>query len=207
MKKIIILITIVLAPFLIIAQQPSATIKISARAVLIDPSPEFKATVALSVTYSSLSQEMLTLKILKKQYKEALEVNGILWSDLKENPNEFGFESMRRGKEGIIYEFRTKSVEKMKKFLKTKSLGLELLNDASIFTIDEEESAQLCQKALASAKTRALIIAKAMGKQLGDIKEVEDLNNRYGDIVENSIYYDRPSAEYFYMINVIYTVK
>lgn len=207
MKKTILLITILLLPLLLIAQQQTTTIKVSARSVLIDSSPEFKATVALSSSYSSLPAEMTTLEILKKKYKSALKANDISWSNLKKDSNGFGYESMGYGKDGIIYEYRTKSVEKMKKFLKTKSLGMQMINYSSIITIDEEEAAKLSETALASAKARAVIIAAAMGKELGDIKEIEDLNNRYGEEVESSIYYDRPIGEYFYMINVIFTVK
>ncbi|MEH1007670.1 SIMPL domain-containing protein [Winogradskyella sp. ECml5-4] len=207
MKKTILLITILLLPLLLIAQQQTTTIKVSARSVLIDSSPEFKATVALSSSYSSLPAEMTTLEILKKKYKSALKANDISWSNLKKDSNGFGYESMGYGKDGIIYEYRTKSVEKMKKFLKTKSLGMQMINYSSIITIDEEEVAKLSETALASAKARAIIIAAAMGKELGDIKEIEDLNNRYGEEVESSIYYDRPIGEYFYMINVIFTVK
>ncbi|WP_418636808.1 SIMPL domain-containing protein [Winogradskyella sp.] len=207
MKKTILLITILLLPLLLIAQQQTTTIKVSARSVLIDSSPEFKATVALSSSYSSLPAEMTTLEILKKKYKSALKANDISWSNLKKDSNGFGYESMGYGKDGIIYEYRTKSVEKMKKFLKTKSLGMQMINYSSIITIDEEEVAKLSETALASAKARAVIIAAAMGKELGDIKEIEDLNNRYGEEVESSIYYDRPIGEYFYMINVIFTVK
>jgi len=207
MKKTIFLITILLLPLLLIAQQQTTTIKVSARSVLIDSSPEFKATVALSSSYSSLPAEMTTLEILKKKYKSALKANDISWSNLKKDSNGFGYESMGYGKDGIIYEYRTKSVEKMKKFLKTKSLGMQMINYSSIITIDEEEVAKLSETALASAKARAVIIAAAMGKELGDIKEIEDLNNRYGEEVESSIYYDRPIGEYIYMINVIFTVK
>ncbi|MBU2926701.1 SIMPL domain-containing protein [Winogradskyella psychrotolerans] len=207
MKKTIFLITILLLPLLLIAQQQTTTIKVSARSVLIDSSPEFKATVALSSSYSSLPAEMTTLEILKKKYKSALKANDISWSNLKKDSNGFGYESMGYGKDGIIYEYRTKSVEKMKKFLKTKSLGMQMINYSSIITIDEEEAAKLSETALANAKARAAIIATAMGKELGDIKEIEDLNNRYGEEIESSIYYDRPIGEYFYMINVIFSVK
>jgi len=207
MKKTIFLITILLLPLIIVSQQQTTTIKVSARSVLIDSSPEFKATVALSSSYSSLPAEMTTLEILKKKYKEALKAHDISWSKLKKDPNGFGYESMGYGKDGIIYEYRTKSVEKMKKFLKTKSLGMQMINYSSIITIDEEEAAKLSETALANAKARALIIAATMGKELGDIQEIQDLNNRYGEEVESSIYYDKPIGEYFYMINVIFTVK
>lgn len=206
MKKIIFLISFLFLPYLIISQEESTLIKVSARAVHIDASPEYKATVSLSNTYSSLPSEMTTMEILKKQYKEVLNTNGISWDELKENPNDFGYESMGYGKKGTLFEYRTKSVDKMKTFLGIKSLGLQYIDYVSIITIDTNEVTKLIDEALATAKTRATIIATSMGKKLGNIKEIEDLNNRYGDEIESSIFYDRPSAEYFYMINVIFTV-
>ncbi len=189
------------------AQEQHNTIKVSARAVHIDAAPLFKATVSVSGTYSSLPPEMVTLEKLKKQYKDALEAKDISWDKLKENPNVFGYETLRYEKEGTLYEYRTESVEKMKKFLQIKSLGVQVLNYDAIITIDDDEITKLSQKALANATKRATAIAQAMGKQLGEIQEVEDLNNRWGEEVVSTIYYDREPGEYIYMINVIFTVK
>ncbi len=207
MRKVLFSTLVLFLPLLTIAQQSPVLIKVSARAVHIDPSPKFKALVTISGTYSSLPAEMLSLEKLKKQFKEALEEKGIPWSDIKENPNDFGYETMSYGKEGTIYAYTTTSVSSMKKFLEIKSLGLQQLNSVSIITIDDDEAKKLSEIALKKAKERALTIAKAMGKQLGDIQEVEDLNNRWGEKVESSLYYDRPAAEYIHMINVIFKVK
>lgn len=207
MQKVLFLALMLFVPILIIAQQQPTVIKVSARAVHIDPTPIFKATVSLSSTNSNLSEEILTLDMLKKQYKDLLVAKGILWGNLKENPNDFGYESMGYNKAGVVYEYRTKSLEKMKKFLETRSVGVQYLNYVSIITIDEEEAKILSQKAIAIAKKRATTLAQTMGKQLGTIQEVEDLNNRWGEEVEQSVYYDRPSGEYLYMLNVIFTVK
>ncbi|WP_430908543.1 SIMPL domain-containing protein [Maribacter sp. 2-571] len=189
------------------AQEQPNTIKVSARAIHLDATPLFKATVSLSGTYSSLPPEMVTLEKLKKQYKDALEAKNIAWNDLKENPNVFGYETLRYEKEGTLYEFRTESVDKMKKFLQVKSLGVQVLNYDAIVTVDDDEITQLSKKALSNATERATAIAQAMGKQLGEVKEVEDLNNRWGEEIVSTIYYDRDPGEYIYIINVIFTVK
>ena len=207
MKKVLFSTLVLFLPLLMIAQRSHAVIKVSARAVHIDPSPIFKATVTVSSTYSSLPEEMVTLEKLKKKFKEALHEKGIPWSDLKENPNDFGYETLSYPKEGAIYVYTTSSVSSMKKFLEIKSLGLQQLNSVCTIKIDANEAQKLSEIALKKAKERASIIAKAMGKQLGDIQEVEDLNNRWGQQVENSLYYDRPAAEYIYMINAIFTVR
>lgn len=207
MKKVLFSALVLFFPLLLIAQRPPAVIKVSARAVYIDPSPIFKATVTVSSTYSSLPEEMVTLEKLKKKFKEALQEKNIPWSDLKENPNDFGYETLSYPKEGVIYEYVTTSISSMKKFLEIKSLGLQQLNSVCIINIDANEAKKLIEIALKKAKERALIIAEALGKQLGDIQEVEDLNNRWGEEVESSLYYDRPAAEYIHMINAIFTIK
>jgi len=207
MKKILVLITILFIPHFAIAQQKLTTIKVSARAVHTDDSPEFKAIISLSNAYSSLPAEMTTLDILKKQYKEALKAKGISWSELKENPNDFGYETTNYGKEATLYEYRTKSLEKMITFLKVQSLGVVPTSYVSVITIDKEEAKALCQKALDSAKESAKIIAAAMSKELGDIQEIEGSNNRLGEDIETYLYHDKPAAQYIYMLNVIFTVK
>lgn len=208
MKKITFLILVLFLPFFMVAQLQPAIIKVNAHAVHTDTSPEFKATVVLSSSYSSLPAEMTTLKHLKNQYKQALENKGISWGDVKEkSSNDFGYESMGYDKAGVLYQYKTKSVQEMKNFLEIRTLGLQYLNYVSIITIDEKEAAVLSEKALENAKSKALIIANAMGKQLGAVQEVEDLNNRWGEKVVSSIYYDRPATEYVYNINVIFALK
>ena len=95
----------------------------------------------------------------------------------------------------------------MKKFLQIKTLGLQQLSSVCTFTINDSEAQKLSEKALKKAKERALVIANAMGKDLGEIKEVEDLNNRWSEKVENIIYHNQSATEYTYIINVIFTVK
>lgn len=207
MQKYIYLVLVVLLPFFSIAQETPTTIKVSARAVHIDDSPIFKAVISLSNAYTSLPTEMTTLQILKQQYKEALKTKGISWSDLKENPSDFGYETMGYGKEGTLYEYRTKSIKKMITFLGVKSLGMQLTTYVSLFTVDDKEAKLLSQKALKGAKARALIIAETMGKELGDIQEIEDLNNRWGEEIETHLYHDNPTGQYVYMLNVIFKVK
>lgn len=207
MKKTIVLIAIVLVPFLTIAQQKPTTIKVNARAFYIDDTPEFKAIISPSNTYSSLPSELTTIDILKKQYRSALEAKGISWSDLKENPNDFGYETMNYGKEGTLYEYRTTSIEKMINFLKVKSLGVNITSYVSVLTIDKAEAIALSQKAINSAKESAKTIAAAMGKELGDIQEIEDLNNRLGEDIETYLYHDKPAAQYIYSLNVVFSVK
>lgn len=194
-------------PMLLSAQEQSTLIEVNARVVYIDPSPEYKATVSISSTYSSLPQEMVTLDKLKKQYDEALIDVGIPWSDLKDHPHEFGYESMGYNNAGVLYEYRTNSVEKMKDFLKVKTLGVQHLDYVAIISIDEKEAKDLSQKAIEKARSSASIIAKSMGKELGEIRKIADSNNLWGQKIENFLSFNRAPGEYIYVINVVFEVK
>jgi hypothetical protein len=206
MKKLLLTSFVLLLPLLTSSQEKS-TIKVSAHAIHKESSPTFKALIAVSGAYSSLPDELLTLDNLKTKLKEAIQKKGIPWSDLKENPNDFGYETIRFDQEGTIYEYVTSDISAMKKFLQIKTLGLQQLSSVCTFTINDSEAQKLSEKALKKAKERALVIANAMGKDLGEIKEVEDLNNRWSEKVENIIYHNQSATEYTYIINVIFTVK
>ncbi len=207
MKNIVVLIYILIGPMFLLAQEQPSTIEVSARAIYVDPSPEYKASISISSTYSSLPQEMVTLDKLKKEYEEALMQAGISWSDLKAHPNDFGYESMGYNNEGVLYEYRTNSVEKMKRFLKVKTLGVQLLDQSAIIYIGEKEAQGLSQRALDDAKSSATIIATAMGKQLGEIIKVVDSNNLRGQKIENFLSYNSAPGQYVYLVNVIFAIK
>ena len=133
MKKLLLTSFVLLLPLLTSSQEKS-TIKVSAHAIHKESSPTFKALIAVSGAYSSLPDELLTLDNLKTKLKEAIQKKGIPWSDLKENPNDFGYETIRFDQEGTIYEYVTSDISAMKKFLQIKTLGLQQLSSVCTFT-------------------------------------------------------------------------
>jgi len=202
MKNLVYLI-ITLLPFMGFSQDQITTIKVSARAIHIDPSPTYKATVSLSTVFSSYAVDGMDLPQLKSHYQKALESKGISWNELKETPYEFGFETMGYDKEGAVYEFTTTSTEKMRAFLGIKSMGLQRLNAIALFEIDVEEAKTLYESALQDARIKAEAIAKTLGKKLGEVMIVED-NQYIGKQLETAIYYDRPAGEYIYTLQVTF---
>ncbi|RIV72850.1 SIMPL domain-containing protein [Flagellimonas aequoris] len=195
-----------LLPFLGISQEKATTIKVSARAIHMDPSPTYKAIVSLSTAFSSYAADGMGLEELQSHYKKALESSGISWSELKETPYEFGFETMGYDKEGAVYEYTTTSTEKMRAFLGIKSLGLQRLNAIAILEIDSKESKKLYDDALNDARTKAAAIAQTLGRELGEVMVVED-NQYVGKQVETSIFYDRPVGEYIYSLLVTFSTQ
>ena len=204
--KSIVYILLAFLPLMGMAQEKSTTIKVSAKAVHIDPSPIYKSTVSLSSAFASYATDGIDLGQLKSNYKKALESHGFAWNEIKETPYEFGFETMGYDKEGAVYEFTTTSAEKMRTFLGIKSLGIQRLNAIAILEIDPDEARSLSEMALKDATAKATAIALALGKQLGPIEVVED-NQFTGKQIETSIYYDRPVGEYVYTLQVVFATK
>jgi len=166
----------------------------------------YRATMSLSPAYSSYGTDSMSLQELKSHYKETLESKGIPWNEIKETPYEFGFETMGYDKEGAVYEFTTTSIEKMRAFLRIKSLGLQRLNTVAVLEIDTKESKELYEAALKDAHRKATAIALALGKKLGRIIIIED-NQYVGKQVETSIFHDRPVGEYIYSLQVVYETR
>lgn len=206
MKNFTLYCCLFLLPILSIAQTEQQTIKVHAGSNYTDPSPTYKATVALSATYSSYASEAMSLEEMKMHFKTALAAKNISWNALKENPNEFGFETLNHAKTGTTYEYTTSSIEEMKQFLTVKSIGMQKLISSAVLRIEPSLLQKTYKKALEIAHMKAQAIALAMNKQLGEIIAVQD-NNYEGEKIETSIYYDRPANEYKYNLEVVYVVK
>ena len=195
-----------LLPFFGTSQEKTTAIKVSARAVHMDRTPTFKATLSLSPVFSSYVADGMDLEQLKSHFRKALETKGIAWEEPKETPYEFGFETMGYDKDGAVYEFTTTSVEKMRAFLGIKSLGLQRLNAIALFEIDEAEAKTLYQSAMQDARSKAAAIAKTLDKELDDVLIAED-TQYVGKQVETTIYYDRPVGEFIYSLLVTFSTK
>ncbi|MBW8199038.1 SIMPL domain-containing protein [Flagellimonas abyssi] len=206
MKQLLYVLLVAMMPSLMAAQEQSATITVLARAIHVDSSPIYKATVSISPAYSSYASDGMDFEELRSLYQKALELQGISWKEIKERPYEFGFETMGYDKEGAIYEFSTSSIEKMRTFLTIKSLGLQRLNSVAVIKIDENAAKLLYGKAMEDARKKASLIALTLGKELGDVITVED-NQYLNEQVETAIYYDRPVNEYIYSLQVVFETK
>ena len=206
MKKLILTLIALTFCSLIVAQE-SPTIKISASVIHKDTSPLYKATIVLGSGYSSLPSEVMTLESLKERYKKELETAGFPFTELKENPNDFGYETLGHKKDGVIYEYTTNSISSMRKFMQIRPLGVESIYVVSLIKINAEESQELVKLAIKQAKEKGLAIAGAMSKKLGDIVYMEDTINRWSDTIETSVYYDRPANEYRYNLDITFAIK
>jgi len=187
--------------------QEQGVIKISTSVIHKDASPVYKATVVIGSGYSSLPSEVMTIESLKTRYKEELEKAGFSFNTLKENPNGFGYETLAHKKAGLVYEYTTTSIADIKQFMKIRPLGVESIYVVSLIEIDTKETLHLTKLAIGNAKEKASAIAHAMGKKLGEIIQVEDIVNRWGNTIEASVYYDRPPNECLYTLDVTFKIE
>ncbi len=201
MKKTIYLFIFFLIPFLGKAQEKK-TIKVPGRAIHIDKELTFKSTVSLNATYSSYSSDAISLKEMKSRYDDALKQNGLSLADLKEDPS--GYIYLGQDKAGTLYNFKTTSVEKFNRFLKSKSFSLQFITNGYSIVISKNEAQIVIAKAIENAKEQAKIIAEIANKKLGDILKVEDNNLINVEIKNQPIYYNLNIGEYVYDVSVIF---
>lgn len=193
-----------LITFLSTAQETS-TIKVIGRAIHIDYELNFEGTVSLSATYSSLPSEAISITQMKFKYNESLKKNGLSIADLKEDP--IGYLYMNSDKEGVLYHFKTPSLDKFNSFLASKSFGVYRLNYGYSILISEKEASLIASKAIKNAKEKAQTIARSVNKKLGGIVHIED-NNIFNQKLKNqSLYYDSKVGQYIYLITVTFELK
>lgn len=206
MKKLFSLLVVLMFCTLAKGQEQSI-IKVSAHVVHKDALPLYKAIITVGSGYSSLPSEVMTIESLKARYKQELEKAGFSFNDLKENPNGFGYETLGQKKEGLVYEYTTASMADIKKFMKIRPLGVESIYVVSLIEIDTKETLELSKRAIKNAQEKASAIAKAMGKKLGKIIKVEDITNRWANVIETSVYHDRPPNECRYNLDVTFKLE
>ncbi|UII77517.1 hypothetical protein LV716_07045 [Flagellimonas sp. HMM57] len=202
MKKIVFL--LVLVSYFSFGQN-SPSIRVIGRAVHIDKTPLFKGSVTLSAAYSSLPSEAITLIQMREKYDAVLKDNGLSLAQLKED--KFAYEALGYDKEGTIYEFETPLLEEFRKFMKSKSFGVQRLQFDQNITLDAEEIASLSKKAFENAKEKAAAMVKNIESDLGKVICIEDSRNYLNEEIPRGLYYDKPIGHYQYEIMVTFALK
>jgi len=206
MKKLIL--TLVSLTFCVLIEaQEKNTIKVNSRILYIDPSPTFTADIALNGTFLIKDDNKTELDKIKQDFKNAVEENGLSWADVKEYPGTFGYETMGYNTLGIMYQYETKSVEDMKRFLNIRLPSLTRLDIRSTIEIDEHEAEKITQMAYDKALKQATLLAKPIKKQVGEIIAVEENGGLLSKPYAVTVYYSRPPGEYFYDIEVTYELR
>lgn len=201
------IIFVMLVAFNAKAQEQANTITVSARVIYIDPDPTFKADISLSTAFSSYDKNVLSLEQMVEHFKKSVTDIGLSWADVKEYPSDFGFETMGYNKEGIIYQYETKSVEDMKRFLNLQIPTMNRLDMRSSIEIDPQEAAKITKMALDKALGQATLLAKTAKRQVGAILAIEENGGVLDKPYAVALYYNRPPGEFYYDVKVTYVLK
>ncbi|MBC6998590.1 SIMPL domain-containing protein [Cytophaga sp. FL35] len=162
-------------------------------------SPEYISKMIVSLNNVYYDAQTISISEVKSGYYDKLEKAGISSSTLKEDL--FAYNLLGYEKEGTIVEFRTKSIDEMKKFLSVKSLGVSRSESSLEFELDPEQAATYAEKAFESAKKKANAIATKVGRKIGKAIMISDTN--YSKIQE-SLYYGNIKNNREYYISVTF---
>lgn len=197
MKKISICLITLFVTMTSFAQNTPNTISVSGN-YSYTVQPELTAKMILSLSNVYYDAPGLNLPELKSTYLNNISKAGLDKNMVKED--ELAYAMMGYEKEGVILEFKTKSLEQLKTFLNVKALGVSK-SDASIeFTLTDDEMANYAKLAYDNAKSKAEAIAKKIGRTVGKAIYISDSNNNK---VSESLYYatDITSRDYYLTVS------
>ena len=161
----------------------------------IEPAYSAKMIVSLNNVY--YDAQGMTLSEIKSGYIDKLVKAGISKDKLKED--DLAYALMSYEKAGTIVEFRTESLDEMKRFLQVKSIGVSQSETRLNVRLTEEEMANYAKAAYDDAKSKALAIAKKIGRELGKALYITDSNTKE---TNEALYYASPLKQREYFISV-----
>lgn len=139
--------------------------------------PKYCIKMVLSLQNINFERPTATYSDIKEEYMEKLVDEGIAGQPnvhLEEDP--LAYSLMGYEMEGNIIEYKTDSLQEAQKFLSIKSDGVFKSDSTLSIFLTDEEMAEYAKKAFENARQKAMIIAKNVGKDLGDILYIEDTN-------------------------------
>ncbi|MGJ8735966.1 SIMPL domain-containing protein [Zobellia laminariae] len=159
--------------------------------------PEYSSKMIVSLNNVYYDTQTMNLEEVKTRYMENLTKAGIKKEQLKEVPLYYallGYE-----KEGTVYEFKTKSLEEMQKFLNVKAIGVTRSDTNLKAQLSDKQMAEYAKLAFDDAKVKATAIAQKIGRKIGKAIYINDTNSQ--KIVE-SMYYGNSEQKKMYYLSV-----
>ena len=160
-------------------------------------SPEYSAKMIVSMTNVYYDTQAVTLSEIKSGYLDRLAKAGISSDRLEEDLLHYSL--MGYDKEGTVYEFKTKSLEEMQKFLNVKSIGVTKSDTNLSAELTDDQMADYAKSAFDNAKSKAEAIAKKIGRKIGKAIYISDSN---ANKIQESLYYGSPINSKDYYISV-----
>jgi len=139
--------------------------------------PEYCIKMVLSLQNINFDRPTVTYSDIREEYMEKLVDEGIAGKPgvhLKEDP--LAYSLMGYEMEGNLIEYKTNSLEMAQKFLSIKSDGVFKSESLMWIELTDIEIAEYSKNAFENAKQKAAVIAKNIGKNLGDVISIEDTN-------------------------------
>ncbi|QCW99031.1 DUF541 domain-containing protein [Aggregatimonas sangjinii] len=197
MKKLILSTAFMLASFGLFAQNNYQN-NISVNGVhSYEISPEYSAKMIVSMTNVYYDAQTVSLSEIKSGYLDKLAKVGISSDRLKEDSLHYAL--MGYDKEGTVYEFKTKSLEEMQKFLGIKSMGVSKSDTTLNAELTDDQMAGYAKSAFYNAKSKAEAIADKIGRKIGKAIYISDSNAKK---IQESLYYGSPTNTKEYYISV-----
>jgi len=197
MKKVITSITLLVFSFMTFAQNNFQNNISVTGSYEYNLSPEYSSKMIVSLTNVYYDAQTMSLEEVKSGYLAKLEKAGINKDLLLENALYYsllGYE-----KEGTVYEFKTKSLEEMQKFLNVKAMGVTRSDTTLEAFIDNDQLADYAKFAFDDAKVKATAIANKIGRKIGKAIYLSDTNTQK---ITESIYYGNTDKKRIYTISV-----
>ncbi len=198
MKRLLIAILIIMTTIKGYSQENRNTINVSGKHI-VETKPVYHAKIMVSLNNVYYDSQTMSLDEIKTGYINKLVKAGISKVDLIEN--HLHYDLLGYEKDGTIIEYKTTSIEKMQQFLKVRSIGTSKLEHTYTINFTEEEAADYAKKAFDNAKEKATKIAAKIGKKVGDVIYLSDVN-----ALEKSTgwYYTVDSKSFNYYITVTF---
>ncbi|WP_400074228.1 SIMPL domain-containing protein [Zobellia russellii] len=159
--------------------------------------PEYSSKMIVSLNNVYYDAQTVSLDEVKTGYMEKLKKANIDTSQLVEAPLYYallGYE-----KEGTVYEFKTKSLEEMQKFLSVKAIGVTRSDTNLEAELSEAQMAEYAKLAFDDAKIKATAIAKKIGRKIGKAIYINDTNVKK---IAESMYYGNAEQKRNYYLSV-----
>jgi len=196
MKKSILIIALLFTTMATLAQ--SYTNNITVNGIhKYEISPEYSAKMIISMSNVYYDAQTVTMSEVKSGYLDKLAKIGISSDRLKED--DLHYSMMGYDKEGTVIEFKTRSLEEMKKFLMVKSMGITKSDTMLDVELTEAQMADYAKSAFDNAKQKAEAIATKIGRKVGKAIYISDTNYKK---ISESMYYGSPTNSKDYYISV-----
>lgn len=164
--------------------------------------PEYSCKMIVSLNNVYYDSETVSQSEIKSGYLDKLAKAGISSDRIKEDPLHYallGYE-----KEGTVLEFKTNSLEEMKKFLFVKAIGVSRSDTTYETELTDAQMAEYAKAAFDNAKKKAEGIAQKLGRKIGQAVYISDSNLKK---ISESVYYGNTSQERDYYISVSFELQ